>query len=63
MIAHWWNTTPPALRHLSVREFRLMAEFRDRKTKAEQDAYDAARLGAPTPGRAPADRPSTDGGW
>lgn len=40
-----------------------MAEFRDRKMKAEKDAYDAARLGAPTPGRAPADPPSTDGGW
>jgi hypothetical protein len=58
-VAYWWRTTPDAFRHTSKREFRVMAEFMDRVEKARADAIEAAKLGAPTPGRAPRGRPKS----
>ena len=51
VVAKWWGTTPYALRNISAREFRKMAEFMHRSNKAEADAIEAAKMGAPTPGR------------
>jgi hypothetical protein len=51
VVAKWWGTTPPALRHIPLREFRAMTEFMDRANKAHADAVEAAKSGLPTPGR------------
>jgi hypothetical protein len=58
IIAKWWNVTPFDIRRYPLRVYREMAEFRTRVLKAEADAIEATKRGAPTPGRGP--QPSQD---
>jgi len=51
VVAKWWGTTPPSLRHIPLREFRAMTEFMVRSNKAHDDAIEASKSGMPTPGR------------
>lgn len=60
IIAKWWGTTPFALRRIPQRELRLMAEMKTRFDKAEDEAVEAAKRGAPTPGSGAASRPQDD---
>ena len=46
-IAHWWNTTPAALRTIAARELRLMGEYMERVEKARDEARKAAQYGYP----------------
>ena len=57
VVARWWKTTPTAMLAVPEREFRIMAEFMERSEKARAEAIEAARLGAPTPGRSQRGRP------
>lgn len=56
-VARWWRTTPPDLKRISRREFRIMAEYMARAIKAQEEAIEAAKHGLPTPGRSTRGRP------
>jgi hypothetical protein len=56
-IAYWWRITPYDIRRYPKRIQREMGEFMVRTEQARADAIEAAKLGAPTPGRAPRGRP------
>ena len=47
VVAKWWGTIPAALRDVSVREFRKMAEFMYRANKEEREAIEDAKAGYP----------------
>ena len=53
-IAHWWRTDPFLLRRYPAREYRVMAEMRERMVKEHNDQIEAAKHGG-----LPVDRPKS----
>lgn len=60
MVAHYWRVDPFVLRRYAVRDYRLMAELRERMVKEQNDAIERARQGLPPAEKTPREKSKQD---